>query len=75
MDVSEAHVRRLLSRGDLRGHRVGRVIRVYAESIDDFQRRNEYHPAPAPRAQAHRGQHKSEALRSAEAALKRLVFT
>jgi excisionase family DNA binding protein len=75
MDVSEAHVRRLLSRGDLRGHRVGRAVRIYAESIEDFQRRNEYLSAPVARVKPRSGQRKSEAFRVAEQALKRLVYS
>jgi excisionase family DNA binding protein len=75
MDVSEAHIRRLLSRGDLRGHRVGRVVRIYIESIEDFQRRNEYQPTLGERAQKPSKQRKSEAFRAAEDALKRLVYS
>jgi excisionase family DNA binding protein len=78
MDVSEAHVRRLLSRGDLRGHRVGRAVRVYAESIEDFQRRNEIGPdrvEPEPRASTRTGARKSASLQAAEVTLNRLLYT
>ena len=50
MSVSMDTVRNLLDRGMLRGHRVGRALRVYHESLEDYQRRNEIEPkGAAPR--------------------------
>ena len=54
MAVSPDTVRALLRRGELRGHRVGRAIRVYAESLGDFQRRHELTPPPQPTRRAKR---------------------
>lgn len=64
--VSPRTVRGLLERGEIRGHRVGRAVRVYLESLEDYQRRNEITPrAPAPDGPKRPGRRKSP--RSGEA--------
>ena len=73
MAVSQDTVRTLLERGELRGHRVGRVIRVYEESVEDYQGRNEYKPkvtlkTPRPKAASRRHKAAMEALRKVGAA-------
>lgn len=40
LDCNETTVRRLLSRGYLEGHKIGRDVRVFADSIDDYRNRN-----------------------------------
>lgn len=59
MAVCQDTVRRLLDRGELRGHRVGAAIRVFAESLDDYQRRHEVTPRlkamARPQRRANRG--------------------
>ena len=47
MTVSPDTVRRLLDRGELAGHRVGRDLRVFVDSVDDYQRRHLITPRTA----------------------------
>ena len=42
LSLSRSHVYRLVERGELRGVRFGRSVRVYEDAIDDFIRD---HPA------------------------------
>ena len=44
MSVCMDKVRDLIDEGELKGHRVGRAVRVYLDSISDYQRRNEIAP-------------------------------
>lgn len=44
MGVSETLVRSLLQKGELSGYRAGRVIRVFTESVEDYQRRRAINP-------------------------------
>jgi excisionase family DNA binding protein len=45
MSVSVDTIERLIASKQLQAHRVGRAIRVYAESIEAYQRRQEVLPA------------------------------
>lgn len=46
MGVSESLIRSLLYRGEITGYRAGRAVRVFVESIEDYQRRRAYSAAP-----------------------------
>lgn len=37
LDIDQSTVRRLLDRGDLEGHKVGRGIRIYVDSVQAYQ--------------------------------------
>lgn len=50
MSVSETWVRRALHRGALRGHKAGRAVRVFVESIEEYQRGNQIGTGPANEA-------------------------
>lgn len=54
MAVCPETVRRLLALGELRGHRVGVMIRVFADSVEDYQRRHELTPEPRATARPQR---------------------
>lgn len=41
----DSYIRRLIRRGQLRAYRVGRGVRVYLSSIDDYRTRNAIMPA------------------------------
>lgn len=59
MAVCQGTVRRLLYCGELRGHRVGASVRIFIESLEDYQRRHEVTPRPQavvnPLRRANRG--------------------
>jgi hypothetical protein len=70
ISVCPKTILRLLGKGDLKGHRVGRAVRVYLDSIEDYQRRNEY--APVAPAAPKRIRKNSNAHLQAEEALAKL---
>lgn len=70
MSVSPETIRKLLGRGELRGHRVGRAIRVYQESVEDYQRRHEI--VPKSEAKPRRARKMMSAHQRAEEQLRKL---
>lgn len=76
LDVCDDTITRMLRRGDLRGTKVQRKIRVYLWSIDAYQKKNEITPvteqAPAPNRP--RAQLRSAGHRAALRDLKDLGF-
>lgn len=53
MEEDDSEVRRMVARGDLEAHRKGkRGIRIYLDSVADFQRRRELAPVGSHRLAA-----------------------
>lgn len=59
LDCEETIIRRLLRKGELRGFKLGRGVRVLVQSIEDYQQRQalplpDEPPPPKPRRQTRR---------------------
>jgi excisionase family DNA binding protein len=52
--VDAITVRRLITRGELKAQKVGRLVRVFADSLDAYQRASEIQPGAQRPAQAKR---------------------
>jgi len=44
LNVSQAHVYRLIERGELSSHRIGKSIRISEEDLEAFLKRAKVHP-------------------------------
>lgn len=48
LDCEETIIRRLLRKGELRGFKLGRAVRVLLQSIEDYQQRQSLSPPQEP---------------------------
>lgn len=70
LDTEPSQIRKLLKAGELDGHRIGkRGLRVYVDSIEAYQQRNQVGAAAAPPTSLSRPHHKRGPSAAARAAL------
>jgi hypothetical protein len=66
LDEEPSQIRRMLSRGDLEGHRTGkRGVRIYLDSVIEWQRRNPVGGQTSPKKGETAGQSTSPATKAA----------
>lgn len=69
LDIDQSTVRRLLDRGDLEGHKVGRGVRIYVDSVQAYQEEKRIAPPKPKEAPERKLRRKAEPSAELEEAL------
>ena len=69
LDIDQSTVRRLLDRGDLEGHKVGRGVRIYVDSVQAYQEEKRIAPPKPKEAPERKARRKAEPSAELEEAL------